>query len=108
MVEAFDRLLDRVKERSSTYARCVRSTWRPWPTRSPRPTRALCVEEGRPAYGVAAEIAARVQHACFDDVDAPVTRIGTVEVPMPYAKNLESAALPNEDKILAAALATLG
>jgi pyruvate dehydrogenase E1 component beta subunit len=70
--------------------------------------RALCVEEGWPTYGVTAEIAARVQQACFDDLDAPITRVGMAEVPMPYAKNLETAALPNEDKILAAALTTLG
>jgi pyruvate dehydrogenase E1 component beta subunit len=69
--------------------------------------RVLCVEEGWPTYGVTAEIAARVQEACFDDLDAPVTRVGMAEVPMPYAKNLESAALPNEGKVLSAALATL-
>jgi len=65
--------------------------------------RVLCVEEGWPSYGVTAEIAARVQHACFDDLDAPVERVGMAEVPMPYAKNLEHAALPNEDKVAAAA-----
>jgi pyruvate dehydrogenase E1 component beta subunit len=69
--------------------------------------RVLCVEEGWPTYGVTAEIAARVQLACFDDLDAPIMRVGMAEIPMPYAKNLENAALPNEDKILAAALATL-
>ena len=53
--------------------------------------RALCVEEGWPTYGVTAEIAARVQHACFDDLDAPVTRVGMAEVPMPYAKNARIA-----------------
>ncbi len=70
--------------------------------------RVLCVEEGWPTYGVTAEVTARVQQACFDDLDAPVARVGMAEVPMPYAKNLEAAALPNEDKILKAALATLG
>jgi pyruvate dehydrogenase E1 component beta subunit len=70
--------------------------------------RVLCVEEGWPTYGVTAEIAARVQHACFDDLDAPIMRVGMAEIPMPYAKNLENATLPNEDKILSAALATLG
>ena len=68
----------------------------------------LCVEEGWPTYGVSAEIAARVQRACFDDLDAPVERVGMAEVPLPYAKNLELAAMPNEDRITAAALATLG
>jgi pyruvate dehydrogenase E1 component subunit beta len=69
--------------------------------------RVLCVEEGWPTYGVTAEIAARVQQACFDDLDAPIMRVGMAEIPMPYAKNLENATLPNEDKILNAALATL-
>jgi pyruvate dehydrogenase E1 component beta subunit len=69
--------------------------------------RVLCVEEGWPSYGVTAELAARVQHACFDDLDAPVERVGMAEVPMPYAKNLEYAALPNEDKVTRAALSVL-
>jgi pyruvate dehydrogenase E1 component beta subunit len=69
--------------------------------------RALCVEEGWPSYGVTAELAARIQHACFDDLDAPVERVGMAEVPMPYAKNLENATLPHEDKVYAAALQVL-
>src|SRR3954454_4487413 len=60
---------------------------------------ALCIEEGWPTYGVSAELAARIQHACFDDLDAPVERLGMAEVPLPYAKPLETAALPNEDRI---------
>ena len=70
--------------------------------------RVLCVEEGWPSYGVTAEIAARVQHACFDDLDGPVERVGMAEVPLPYAKNLETAALPGEQRIEAAVLSTLG
>jgi pyruvate dehydrogenase E1 component beta subunit len=60
---------------------------------------AMCIEEGWPTYGVSAELAARIQHACFDDLDAPVERLGMAEVPLPYAKQLETAALPNEDRI---------
>jgi pyruvate dehydrogenase E1 component beta subunit len=71
-------------------------------------SRAVCVEEGWPTYGVSAEIAARIQRVCFDDLDAPVERVGMAEVPLPYAKELETAALPNEDRIEAAVLATLG
>jgi pyruvate dehydrogenase E1 component beta subunit len=70
--------------------------------------RALCVEEGWPSYGVTAELAARIQKACFDDLDAPVERVGMAEVPLPYAKGLEHAAMPNEDRIAAGILATLG
>jgi pyruvate dehydrogenase E1 component beta subunit len=73
-----------------------------------RTNRALCVEEGWPSYGVTAELAARIQKACFDDLDAPVERVGMAEVPLPYAKNLEHAAMPNEDRVAAAILATLG
>ena len=62
--------------------------------------RALLVEEGWATYGVSAELAARIQHACFDDLDAPVERVGMAEVPMPYAKKLELAALPNEERIV--------
>jgi pyruvate dehydrogenase E1 component beta subunit len=70
-------------------------------------SRAVCVEEGWPTYGVTAELAARIQKACFDDLDAPVERVGMAEVPLPYAKNLETFALPNEDRIARAVLATL-
>jgi pyruvate dehydrogenase E1 component beta subunit len=70
--------------------------------------RALCVEEGWPSYGVSAELAARVQKACFDDLDAPVERVGMAEVPLPYAKNLERTAMPTEQRIEAAARHVLG
>jgi pyruvate dehydrogenase E1 component beta subunit len=69
--------------------------------------RALCVEEGWPTYGVTAEIAARIQRSCFDYLDAPVERVGMAEVPLPYAKNLELAAMPGGDRIVAAALSTV-
>jgi len=69
--------------------------------------RVLCVEEGWPSYGVTAEIAARIQHACFDDLDAPVERVGMAEVPLPYAKELELAAMPTEDRVERAALQVL-
>ena len=70
--------------------------------------RAVCIEEGWPSYGVTAEVAARIQRVCFDDLDAPVERVGMAEVPLPYAKELETAALPGEDRIESAVLATLG
>jgi pyruvate dehydrogenase E1 component beta subunit len=72
-----------------------------------RTNRVVCVEEGWPSYGVTAELAARIQKACFDDLDAPVERVGMAEVPLPYAKNLELAAMPSEDRIAAAILSTL-
>jgi pyruvate dehydrogenase E1 component beta subunit len=69
--------------------------------------RALCAEEGWPTYGVTAELAARIQRACFDALDAPVERVGGAEVPMPYAKPLEREALASEDKLERAAGAVL-
>jgi pyruvate dehydrogenase E1 component beta subunit len=65
--------------------------------------RAVLVEEGWPSFGVTAELAARIQHVCFDYLDAPVERVGMAEVPLPYAKNLENAALPNVERVVAAA-----
>ena len=52
---------------------------------------------------VIAEVAARISRECFDDLDAPVERVGGAEAPMPYAKPLELAALTLEDKIEKAA-----
>jgi pyruvate dehydrogenase E1 component beta subunit len=69
--------------------------------------RCLVAEEGWATFGISAEIAARVHRACFDDLDAPVERVGSAEVPMPYAKPLELAAMPLEEKIEAAARALL-
>ena len=68
-----------------------------------RTNRLLIAEEGWSTYGVGAEIAARISRACFDDLDAPVERVGQAEVSMPYAKPLELAALTQEEKIEAAA-----
>ena len=69
--------------------------------------RVLVAEEGWSTFGVGAELAARLQRACFDDLDAPVERVGSAEVPMPYSKPLELAALPLESKIEAAARSLL-
>ena len=66
-------------------------------------SRALVAEEGWATYGVGAEIAARISRECFDDLDAPVERVGGAEAPMPYSKPLELAALTLEDKIEKAA-----
>jgi len=70
--------------------------------------RLLVVEEGWPTYGVGAEIAAGVQERCFDDLDAPILRLGGAEVPMPYNQHLEKAAIPSADDIVRIALKTIG
>ena len=65
--------------------------------------RLITVEEGWPTAGIGAEISAMVMQRAFDYLDAPVTRIGGSDVPLPYAANLESQALPQADDIAAAA-----
>ncbi len=70
--------------------------------------RAVLVEEGWPTYGVTAEVAASIYEAAFDYLDAPVKRIGSAEVPMPYARNLEQAALPHSDDVVAAVREIMG
>ncbi len=62
--------------------------------------RALIVEEDWTTCGMGAEIAARIAHDRFDDLDAPVERMGQVEVPMPYAKNLEALMFPDEKAVV--------
>ena len=64
--------------------------------------RAVVVEEGWEVCGIGAQIADYVQRDCFDDLDAPVLRVHQVDVPMPYAKNLERAAKPDAQKTVAA------
>jgi pyruvate dehydrogenase E1 component beta subunit len=65
--------------------------------------RCVIVEEGWRIAGFGAELADRIQRECFDDLDAPVLRVTAEDVPMPYAKNLEQAYLPNPAKVVAAA-----
>ncbi len=58
-------------------------------------TRAVVFEDDWLSYGIGAEIAASVQEGAFDRLDAPVRRVAAAEVPLPYAKPLELAALPD-------------
>lgn len=64
--------------------------------------RAVVLEEGWEICGVGAQVADYVQRECFDDLDAPVLRVHQVDVPMPYAKNLERAAKPDAARTIAA------
>jgi pyruvate dehydrogenase E1 component beta subunit len=70
--------------------------------------RVLVVDEGWRTCSLAAEIMAGLTERAFYDLDAPPARVCSEEVPMPYAKHLEDAALPMPPKIVAAALALLG
>ena len=67
--------------------------------------RVLVVDEGWRSGGISAEISARIQEQAFYALDRPVARLCTAEVPIPYARHLEDAALPQVDSILAAARA---
>lgn len=67
-------------------------------------SRIVSVEEGWPQCGIGAEIGAILYEECFDSLDAPMERVTGVDVPMPYAINLEKAALPHTEHIVKAAL----
>ena len=68
-----------------------------------RTNRIVSVEEGWPYAGIGAEIGMRMMEEAFDYLDAPVLRVTGEDVPMPYAANLEALALPQADRIAAAA-----
>ncbi|MBU0867872.1 MAG: pyruvate dehydrogenase complex E1 component subunit beta, partial [Alphaproteobacteria bacterium] len=65
--------------------------------------RLVVVEEGWPTCSIASEIAAVVMEQGFDDLDAPVLRVANEDVPLPYAANLEKAALIDSARVVAAA-----
>ena len=64
--------------------------------------KAVVVEFGHQTYGIGAEIAARLQEEAFDYIDAPIKRVAQYDVPAPYSGELERAALPNADRVIAA------
>ncbi len=67
-----------------------------------RTHRCVVVHEGWPYGGVGAEISDRVQRLAWDDLDAPVLRVTTLDVPMPYNAKLEQYCLPQVDRIVRA------
>ena len=69
--------------------------------------RAVIVEEGWPHGGVGANLATLITEQAFDYLDAPVQRVTGADVHMPYSKRLEQAAIPHEEHVVQAALATL-
>ncbi|MBS4730732.1 alpha-ketoacid dehydrogenase subunit beta [Mycobacterium sp. SM1] len=70
--------------------------------------RAVVVDEAWRSGSLAAEISARIVEGAFFDLDAPIARVCSAEVPIPYARHLEEAALPQPDKIVAAAQSLFG
>jgi len=65
--------------------------------------RAIVVEEGWKSYGVGSEVVSRLYEEAFDYADAPILRVAQKEVPLPYNRVLEQAALPQVADIVAAA-----
>ena len=70
-----------------------------------RTHRALIVDEGWRSGGISAELGMRIVEQAFFELDAPLARVCTAEVPIPYPKHLEDAALPSVPRIVAAARA---
>jgi pyruvate dehydrogenase E1 component beta subunit len=64
--------------------------------------RVVIAEESHPFASVGAEISAEINERAFDYLDAPVKRVSGIDVPMPYAKNLERMAVPDVAEIIAA------
>ncbi len=72
-----------------------------------RTRRCVIVDEGWRSGSLAAEIGMRIAEQAFYELDAPLRRVCSAEVPMPYAGHLEQAALPNRERILATVRALL-
>ncbi len=66
--------------------------------------RAVVVDEGWRSVGMSAEVSARILESCFYELESPVRRVCSAEVPIPYARHLEDAALPQVDTIVAATM----
>ncbi len=73
-----------------------------------RTHRAVVVDEGWKTCGLAAEIMALMAEKAFYDLDAPLSRVCSAEVPIPYAKHMEEAALPQPQRIVDAVKTMLG
>jgi pyruvate dehydrogenase E1 component beta subunit len=70
--------------------------------------RAVIVDEGWKTGSLAGELMARIVEQAFYELDAPLARVCSEEVPMPYARHMEQAALPQPEKIVAAAKGLFG
>lgn len=80
-----------------TIARSVRKTGR-----------LVCVDETKPFGGVSAQVAAEIGRSCFDHLDAPILRVTSLDVPMPFSTALEDECVPNQRRILEAVKEVLG
>jgi pyruvate dehydrogenase E1 component beta subunit len=70
--------------------------------------RVIVVDEGHQSYGASAELAAVVAEGAFWDLDAPVVRLGAMDVPIPFSPVLEDQTVPTPERVVEAALSLLG
>jgi pyruvate dehydrogenase E1 component beta subunit len=63
---------------------------------------AIIVDEGYQRFGTTAELAAVIAYGAFDYLDAPIERLGALDVPIPFSPPLELSTIPDEEKIIAA------
>jgi pyruvate dehydrogenase E1 component beta subunit len=70
--------------------------------------RAVVIDEAWQSGSLAAEVMARIMEQAFFELDAPLARVCSEEVPIPYARHMEEAALPQVEKIVAAVLTMMG
>jgi pyruvate/2-oxoglutarate/acetoin dehydrogenase E1 component len=64
--------------------------------------KAVIIDEGCQSFGVTAELASVIYDGAFDYLDAPIVRIGAMDVPVPFSKPLEDATIPNEQDVMSA------
>jgi len=62
-------------------------------------SRAIVIDEGHQSYGVSAEIAARISEKAFYHLDAPVLRMGAMDVPVPFSPALEDLTVPTDEAV---------
>jgi pyruvate dehydrogenase E1 component beta subunit len=69
--------------------------------------RCVVLQEATPHSSLSGEIAMRVQRACFDDLDAPIERVTSEDLPVPYSLNLEAIVLPDVARVVKAVKRTM-
>lgn len=65
-------------------------------------TRAVIIDEGHRGYGITGELASIVYQGAFDYIDAPIVRLGAMDVPIPFSKPLEDVTIPNVENVVKA------
>jgi pyruvate dehydrogenase E1 component beta subunit len=63
---------------------------------------AVIIDEGCQSFGITGELASVIYDGAFDYLEAPIVRIGAMDVPVPFSKPLEDATIPNEHDVISA------